>query len=157
MRAAAVKDDPKLADHYGVEAPKDGVKDTATDAKAQMEAAPRDGATTSEPGDLDAEIERALNHPQIKAALESQITENHQARQQHAQGIKAAVEYAALAFADQFPDFAAIPQEQWPNAIAILQQQNPSRAQHVAAYISRANQLAAHHEHLNRETAQRTM
>lgn len=149
-RAEALKANPDAAEIYGFELP----KETASEPEAVLgkNAAAEEQFSS---GELDAQIEAALNHPQIKAALESQVIDNHRAQQQHIEGLKAATEFAALSFADQFPEFATIPQEQWQNAFAILQQQNPARAQQAANYIARAYQLAAQRDKLNAEQEQR--
>ena len=148
LRADRHKGDPAVAEHYSVEVP--------TADAPPVDAKPGEEPPAAAEGDLDADLERALNHPRIKAALENQISENYEVQQQHAKGVKAAVEYAALAFADQFPEFATIPQEQWQTALAMLNQTNPGRAAMVANYIGRANQIAARHEHLTREQEMKT-
>jgi hypothetical protein len=61
-----------------------------------------------------------------------------------------------LAFADQFPEFATMSPEQWPTALAIIQQQDPAKFTRIQTYIARSNQLFAAQQQIQRAQAEAT-
>jgi hypothetical protein len=61
-----------------------------------------------------------------------------------------------LAFADQFPEFATMSPEQWPTALAIIQQQDPAKFSRIQTYVARSNQLFAAQQQIQRAQAETT-
>jgi hypothetical protein len=92
-------------------------------------------------GDLDAELETALNHPHIREALQKQVAENETARQQYQNGIDAAAQIAQAAFMQSFPEFANATPDQYPNIVAAIAAQNPGRLSQMHAAVVNSSRL----------------
>lgn len=151
MRAEAIKGDPDLAEHFGIEPPtadKDNVTsgDTAPSTADKPETAASDG--------LDPKLEEVLKHPQIREAIELQIAEADKARQSYVDGLNAASDYARLAFVDQFPEFTQVPQEQWPAVLQAISVQDPAKFQRINAAVARSEQLRVHQQHEQQRQAE---
>jgi hypothetical protein len=80
MRADVIKGDPRLAEQYGIEIPAatDGDKTDKAEGKTDALAALKNAGPPS--GEFDEQLEAALSHPQVKAALEAQIGEFEKVR-----------------------------------------------------------------------------
>ncbi|MHC2241126.1 hypothetical protein [Bradyrhizobium elkanii] len=152
-RAEALKNDPRAAEMYGFELPeaKTDARAEKPDSEAGAEAQP--AAPVAE-GELDPQLEAALNHPQLRAALEAEVAEIGRAKDAYTQGIKEASEFALGGFLDQFPEFATIPRDQWQTAAVLMSQQNPQRAQQVAAYVNRCESILVRNAQLQQHHAQ---
>ncbi|MEZ0061892.1 hypothetical protein ABIF26_007435 [Bradyrhizobium elkanii] len=149
-RAEALKDDPNAAEIYGFELPKDEPKPEKVDAPAESS----EPAAAVANGDLDPQLEAALNNPQVRAALEAEVAEIGKAKEAYASGIKEASEFALVGFLDQFPEFATIPRDQWQTAAILMSQQNPQRAQQVATYVNRCQNILHRTAELSAHQAQ---
>ncbi|MCP1969906.1 MULTISPECIES: hypothetical protein [Bradyrhizobium] len=150
-RAEALKNDPNAAQIYGFELPK---TDEAKIEKPATDAAEPAGRASVPDGELDPQLEAALNNPQVRAALEAEVAEIGKAKEAYAHGIKEAGEFALVGFLDQFPEFATIPRDQWQTAAILMSQQNPQRAQQVAAYVNRCQNILHRTAELNAHQAQ---
>jgi len=107
----------------------------AKDAAAKPEAAP------VKDGELEPELEKALNHPRIKEAISSQIAESETARQTYSKAAEIAMNFAQVSFAQSFPEVAGLPPDQWANALAAMSQREPARFQAAVATLDRVGKL----------------
>lgn len=98
-----------------------GEKPEAVEAKAEAPAEP------ARPGELDPEIEKALNNPKIKAALDHHISETEGVRQAYSQAVETANEFARASFMENFPEITALPLHQWADALGAMAQREPDR------------------------------
>src|SRR5262249_49433203 len=77
----------------------------------------------------------------VRAALEAEVAHVEQARQQYAQGAKAAATMAAASLLASFPELANVPTDQLQTAVATIGQVNPARAQQINAHLERVQNL----------------
>src|SRR5262249_32847423 len=79
--------------------------------------------------------------PKVRAALEAEVAHVEQARQQYAQGARAAATMAAASLLASFPELANVPTDQLQTAVATIGQVNPQRAQQIMAHLERVQNL----------------
>lgn len=94
-------------------------------------------------GEIDPELERALNNPKVRDAIQQQIGESEQARQNYLTNLDAATKIAQVSFVSQFPEFANLPAEQHGAMLAAIQQQQPERFQQIYSAVERSAGLFA--------------
>lgn len=74
---------------------------------------------------------KALEHPQVKEAIEKVTAETEAARQSHVSGLAAATMLAEASFFNQFPELANLEGEQRVAAFAAIAQNDPQRADQI--------------------------
>lgn len=79
--------------------------------------------------------EKALEHPQIKEAIEKVTAETEAARVNHVNGLAAATQIAEASFFNQFPEFANVPPEGRMEAFMAIMQNEPERASQIRASV----------------------
>jgi hypothetical protein len=133
-RAKVIKGDPKVAEALGVEMP---AKDAATtkgeavqNAPDQVDAATVDAIDAME--GLDPETRKALKIPQVRQALEQQFAEADQVREQYASSLQNGQQMLQATLTALAPQLQGMPLEHWPQAIQMLAQVDPGRAQLVS-------------------------
>jgi hypothetical protein len=131
-----------------------GVETPAT--QPTVDAAPeQQPARESTPG-LDPDLAKALEHPQVRAAVEQELAQAAQAQQQYAAAIDQANLYAQSSLIEHLPELARMDKSQWEGAILGMAQTNPARVQRAMSAISRVQQLSAEQARLaNEHQAQR--
>jgi uncharacterized protein YmfQ (DUF2313 family) len=151
--------DQEAAEEKGAEAKAlrdkvDGVRDDV--AKKGFEAAAEANASTET--ESEASLERALSHPRIKEAIESQIGEAEKVRTTYSQSIDMANAHARAMFIAPFPEIAQLPLDQWEPALAEMARQQPARfaralgtLQSVARIQQQQVQQHQQHEQLERQ------
>jgi len=87
------------------------------------------------------DVQKVLENPKIKAAIDQQLNETEHVRQQYTASLDAATAIAQATFVSQFPELASLPEDQRPQAIAALQQHYPERFARLLAAVENANQL----------------
>lgn len=102
-----------------------GVKaeNEAADADKAAEAKPAE----SKPGELDPDVEKAISHPKVRAALEAHVSQVEGVRHQYTQAVEQANDFARISFAENFPEIANLPPQQWEGALIAMAQQEPER------------------------------
>jgi len=80
--------------------------------------------------------EKALEHPQVKEAIEKVTAETEAARLHHVSGLAAATQMAEAAFFNQFPELAGLEGEQRVQAFAAIAQNDPQRAEQIRASVN---------------------
>ncbi len=142
LRAEALAKDPDAAEFYGFEAP-DAANEVRSDKSEQGAVAGDPPGNGAEAGKLDPMLEKALQHPQVRQAIEQQIGEVEKARQHYLNGIAAATQIAQVSFLNQFPELAGIAEENLPGALALMARQDPVKFARVQAMIASTDQLFA--------------
>lgn len=155
MRADALKDNPKLAEHFGIEPPADGAdpKKTvdATNTKKSgdqaAEAAPIDG--------LDPEVERALKHPQVRQAIEEELGKAQHVQRSFSEALGTVQSWAQASFLEAVPELQGLAPEQLEQGLALLAQVDPPRFEKAMGLLGRVNQIqtAQHQQQQQRDYA----
>lgn len=145
LRAEALGKDPEAAELYGFDPPKAEADKAAAGKVANEEPAsqpPDDRGDPSVAG-LDPEIEKALQHPQVRHAIEAQLSEAENTRQTYLNGLAAATQIAQISFLSQFPELAGLAPENLPGALEQLSRQDPEKFARVQATVATTEQLFA--------------
>jgi hypothetical protein len=137
MRADAIKDDPKAAEHYGVE-----IKPQEAQAPQQT----ADAAEIEADGALAPEVKKALQTPAIRQVIEQQIGEAHQVKQAATVALQSAHNFGQASILALAPELIQIPQEQWAEGINLIAQVDPQRGQQISdmlGYVGAIQQAQA--------------
>lgn len=145
LRAEVLASDPEAAEFHGFEPPRTKAG-AASPVNAEAEEPGREPLIQN--GDpavsgLDAEVEKALQHPQVRHAIEEQLGEAEKTRQSYLAGLAAATQVAQVSFLSQFPELAAVPPESLPAALQQLSRQDPEKFERVRTIVTAAEQLLA--------------
>lgn len=146
LRAEALTNDPDAVEFYGF----DPLPETTTEKNRPRKIEPEtlaselvhNGDETSTTG-LDPELEKALQHPQVRHAIEEQLDEAERSRRAYLDGLAAATQIAQVSFLTQFPDLANVPPENLPSVLALLSRQDPAKFARVEAMVKTTEQLFA--------------
>jgi hypothetical protein len=143
LRADALARDPDAAEFYGFEPP--DIKADEASGKPEMEKAATElrGKDDGLAATLDPELDKALNHPQVRQAIEQRISEAEQTRQGYLDGLAAATRIAQVSFLSQFPELAGTAPDNLPGALEQLSRQDPAKFARVQAMIATTEQLFA--------------
>lgn len=95
--------------------------------------------------DSEPDLEKALAHPKIRAAIEQQAAEIETARHAHVSGLAAATQIAEQSFFSQFREFADVPPDQRMAVFAAIAQREPARAESIRAAVMQMGELVAQH------------
>lgn len=148
LRAEALARDPDAAEFYGFEAPQpqadktdseklDSEKFDSEPPRIEPEEVTAERVAT----ELDPELEKALQHPQVRQAIEERIGEAEKTRQDYLDGLAAATQMAQVSFLSQFPELASIAPENLPGALEQMSHQDPQRFARVQAMVATSEQL----------------
>jgi len=152
-RADVLKDRPQDAEAYGLD-PKEV---EANAAKAKLaEATPAedaDAAPQQTVDGLDPEVAKALQHPQVRQAIEEELGKAEAAKQNYSQALAAAQQIAQASLVDTLPELANVPQELWAQAIGVINQSDPQRVQRAIAVLQRGAQVEAAQAQLQQHQA----
>jgi hypothetical protein len=158
LRAQAAANDPDAADFYGFDPPEIGRKevDQADNAGTESDPATNERAhPVDDPSaDLDAELDRALRHPQVLQAIGEKVGEAERARQSYREGLEAAMQIAQSSFLSQFPEFANMTPENIPGALELISRQDPAKLARIQAMVAKTEQLVARREQESRHQAE---
>jgi hypothetical protein len=152
LRADALAKYPGAAEFYGFELPQ-GQAGEAEPGRSEPDK-PETEKPEVEPADvsgnqaakLDPELEKALGHPQVRAAIEEKIGAAEKTRQSYLDGLAAATQIAQVSFLSQFPELAGVAPESLPTALEQMSRQDPARFARVQTMIATAEQLFAHRQ-----------
>jgi len=153
LRAEALVNDPGAAEFYGFEPPETNVsQEEGAEAEATRQASGGDDSA-GESVELDPDLEKLMQHPQVRLALEEKVGEVERARRDYVDGLAAATQLAQASFVSQFPELASLPPEQLPAALQRISHQDPARLARIQAIAAAGEQLSARHrQELNRHT-----
>jgi hypothetical protein len=123
----------------------------SSDAERSRLGGPNDGV--AQPGnspdtefaedELAPELEKALQHPQVRQAIEEKIAEAEIARQNYRDGLTAATQVAQASFLAQFPEFSAMHPDQLPAALEKLSREDPAKFARIQAAVVASEGLLA--------------
>ena len=150
LRAEALANDPGAAEVYGFEPPEN--EDRGAD-REQGEP-PSKRHMTPSPTELDPAVEKALQHPQVRQAIEERVGDAEKARQSYRDGLAAATQLAQASFLGQFPELAAIAPENLPGTLELMARQDPAKFSRVKAMVATTEQLFAQQAHEARHQAE---
>ncbi|MGA3882530.1 hypothetical protein ACPCYY_22420, partial [Bacillus pumilus] len=68
---------------------------------------------------------KALEHPQVRQAIDEEIAETHKVRQGYLDALTGATQIAQASFINQFPELVGIPFENLPGVLEQLSRQDP--------------------------------
>jgi hypothetical protein len=119
----------------------------ASDIKATQNEVDEQRPQPEEPlaEDSESDLEKALAHPKIRAAIEQQAAEAETARHAHVSGLAAATQIAEQSFFSQFPEFTNVPPDQRVAVFAAIAQREPARAESIRAAVMQMGELVAQH------------
>ena len=155
LRAEAWAKDPDAAEFYGFEPLQTKVEKTESETReGEAETNPREGAADQTTAELDPELEKALQHPQVLRALEERVSEVEETRKNYLDGLAAATQIAQMSFLNQFPELAGIAPENLPGAVEQMSRQDPQKFARVQALIANTEQLLAQQRQESRRQAE---
>ena len=128
MRAEAMAADPDAAEFYGFEPPQAAAGKTESE-KSESEKAQSDPAEAGDGGvdGLASEIEKAMQHPQVRQAIEEKIGEAEKTRQSYLSGWPLQLRSRRRALSSRFPELASIAPENLPGALRLMSRQDPAK------------------------------
>jgi len=131
--------------------------ETEADDKFRKEIDELRGVKEEQPAEPAFDAEKALDHPQVKEAIERVTAETETARLQHVNGLAVATQIAETSFFSQFPELAGLEGEQRVRAFAAIAQNDPQRAEQIRASVGNIAALFQRYSAENEElTARRT-
>jgi len=140
MRADVAAKDPQAPEFYGFEPPAAAPCQAEKDSGDQPKQSAGHEQASSQ---LDPDLEKLMQHPQVRLALEEKVGEVDRARQSYVEGLNVALQVAQTSFVSQFPELAGLPAAQLPTALAQMAQQDPAKFSRVQAIIEGSEQLLA--------------
>jgi hypothetical protein len=156
LRAEALAKDPAAAEFFGFELPQSKA-DKSDDDKAASDEKTHESLEKNDhraATDLDPELEKALQHPQVLQAIEEKIGEAQRTRQSYLDGLAAATQIAQVSFLSQFPELASVAPENLPGALEQMSRQDPQKFARVRAMIATTEQLFAQQQQESRRQAE---
>jgi hypothetical protein len=156
LRAEALAKDPDAAEFYGFEPPQVRANRTEIDktGSENPSAEPAEKSDNRAAAELDPELEKALQHPQVIQAIEEKIGEAQKTRQSYLDGLAAATQLAQVSFLSQFPELASVAPESLPAALEQMSRQDPQKFARVQAMVATAEHLFAQQQQENRHQAE---
>ena len=140
LRAEVAANDPEAAEFYGFEPPEiDADDDKDDDINSSNAPDGREQDSTQ----LDPDLEKLMQHPQVRLALEEKVNEVDRARREYVDGLGAAMQIAQASFVSQFPELAGLPAGQLPAALEQMSRQDPAKFSRVQALVAGSEQLIA--------------
>lgn len=155
LRAEALAHDPGAAEFYGFKLPESR---TGADqnGRERPSGEPADTSEQAASTALDPELARALEHPQVRQAIEQQLGEAEKTRQDYLNGLAAATQIAQVSFISQFPELANVAPDNLPGALEQMSRQDPARFARVQAMVTTTEQLFAQQQEESRRQAEMT-
>jgi hypothetical protein len=156
LRAEAWANDPDAAELQGFEPP----PDKTGNAEAEKTDSEKTASAPADPGgdrtadELDPEIEKTINHPQVRQAIEQRLGEAEKSRQSYVDGLAAATQIAQMSFLNQFPELASAAPENLTGAVEQMSRQDPEKFARVQALIATTEQMLAQQRQENRRQAE---
>jgi hypothetical protein len=151
MRAEALAKDPDAAEIFGFELPETDAERSKSETpnSAEMDSS---GAASIE--GLDAELAKALQHPQVAQAIEERLGEAEKTRQNYLNGLAAAQQVVQMSILSQIPELVGIPPENVQAAFAQIARQDPARFARVQALVANTQQMFAQQQQESQRQAE---
>ncbi|WP_244622389.1 hypothetical protein [Bradyrhizobium ivorense] len=146
LRAEALARDPDAADFFGFDVPDDADSVEPGGSKADTLDVERDSAEGDFADSLDPVLAKALEHPQVRQAIDEEIAETHKVRQSYLEALTGATQIAQASFMSQFPELVGVPMENLPSVLEQMARQEPAKFARIQSAIAGAEQLLAQHQ-----------
>ena len=143
LRAEVLANDPDAAEFYGFAPPETAAAEADIDKAGPTGLAHEEQGVSRDPAGLDPELEKALQNPQVRHAIEEQLVEAEKTRQVYLDGLAAATQIAQLSFLSQFPELAAVAPEHLPAALEQMSRQEPAKFARIQSIVAGTEQLFA--------------
>lgn len=148
MRAEAIKGNPKLAEHYGVEMAPTDTKETKPEVASDKRGddAAIDDATAAAIDAMDGlnpGTKEALKNPQIRAALEEEFGKAQHVQESFSQALNTVQSWAQASFLESIPELAGLPPDQLEQGLAALAQVDPPRFNAAMNLLNRVQTIQA--------------
>jgi hypothetical protein len=143
LRAEALANDPDAAELYGFDLPETDLNKAESGKSKSQDRVGEPADNSTDQANLDPELEKALQHPLVRYAIEEQIGEAEKARQNYLDGLTAATQIAQVSFLNQFPDLAGLGPEHLPGVLEQMSRQDPAKFARVQATVANTEQLFA--------------
>ncbi|GKQ52878.1 hypothetical protein [Bradyrhizobium sp. Ce-3] len=153
LRAEALANDPEAAEFYGFDLPETNADSVA---RSQGDTDGQDaGPSSDDVGEgLDPALARALEHPQVRQAIDEEIAETHKIRQGYLDALAGATQIAQASFINQFPELVGVPLESLPGVLDHMSRQEPAKFARVQSAIAATDQLLAQHQQESQRQAE---
>jgi hypothetical protein len=120
--------------------------DVAAEAKAEQQPAQaaEQTAKVEEPAaveGLDPELAKALQHPQVREAVEAQFSEANKVREQYSAALETARVSTLATLAEVVPHLAGLPPQQFEEGLALLSQVDPPAFNKAMNILGRAHAI----------------
>lgn len=148
LRAEALASDADAAEFYGFDLPDIDPHNGRADRNgAETRNVDLDAGTTNDFGaGLDPVLAKALEHPQVRQAIDEEIAETHKIRQSYLDALTGATQIAQASFVNQFPELAGVPLENLPAVLEQMSRQDPAKFARVQSAIAATDQLLTRHQ-----------
>lgn len=148
-RAEKLKADPRSAEHYGIEAKADDALDGEATADEPY-VAPTDG-------ELHPEVAKALKHPQVRQAIEQELSTATQSREAYTAALENSRVHTVATLAEVVPHLIGLPPAQLEQGLATLAEVDPPAFNKAMNILGRANTIvqAQQQEHQRQTEAAR--
>lgn len=151
LRAEALAHDPEAAEFYGFDQPEADVDGVAR--KGDVGTQDIDASVDFGEG-LDPALAKALEHPQVRQAIDEEIAETHKVRQGYLDALTGATQIAQASFINQFPELVGVPPEQLLGVLEQMSRQDPAKFARVQSAIAATDQLLAQHQQESQRQAE---
>jgi hypothetical protein len=151
MRAEALAKDPDAAEFFGFELPEAKANRSKPETPPSAETAT--SGTASAEG-LDAELAKALQHPQVAQAVEERLGEAEKVRQNYIDGLAAAQQVAQMSILSQIPELIGIRPENVQAAFAEIARRDPARFARVQGLVANTQQMFAQQQQEHQRQAE---
>lgn len=144
LRAEALTHDEGAAEFYGFKLPETKIDPAESEGPAtERDAHGVDESKHEWAKKLAPEVDEALQHPQIRQAIEEQLGEVERARQEFVGGLAAATQVAQISLLSQFPELASTSPDQLPAALEQMSRQDPEKFARVQTLVATGQQFLA--------------
>jgi hypothetical protein len=107
------------------------------------------------PDGLDQQPAFAMSHPQVREAIEVELSRAHQAQADYEAKISEANNWARASLVHEFQELGRLPVDQWENALMTIQAQDPVRFQKGVGVINQVQRVSAEQARIQNEHAAR--
>jgi hypothetical protein len=150
-RAEKIKGDKKLAEYYGVDADAPA-KEADKASTTQAEASETDYVAPPD-GELHPEVQKALQHPQVREALEQEFSRAETVRGEYTQALQTASDFARASFLEVAPELTGLAPEQFEQGLQMLAQVAPDRFNAAMNTLGRFHQIQTAQQQIAQQKA----
>lgn len=105
------------------------------------------------PTGIDPEVHRAMQHPQVREAMQQEFNKAAQLQQQHAQQVQVANDFAVAAFRSAVPELNGLRTDQFVARLQEIQRTNPARYKQVLGMLDNVGKTAMARQQVEQQRA----